>query len=72
MPSDGAEYTDAVMYRVRSIDAGANARSTTWVRATSRYEAKHYVQDRYKREVVESCVERTPPNNVTVHDVVEN
>lgn len=73
MPDGGRDgHTDTVTYRVRSVDAGANARSTTWVRATSRYEAKHYVQDRYKREVVESCVERTPPNNVTVHDVVEH
>jgi len=56
------------VYRVRTVDPGANAKSTKWVRATSRLQAKHYVEKIYSREVVRGCAVRTPPADARIHD----
>lgn len=61
--------SDPVIFRVRSVDPGANVSKTTWVRATSRYRAKHYVEDRYARNVAQSIVPRTPPADAGIHDL---
>jgi hypothetical protein len=47
-------------YRVKSVNAGANARSTTWVKAPSRRAAEQHVRETLNRHFVESCVVRTP------------
>lgn len=56
------------VYRVKTVNAAANSKSTTWVKATSRLQAKFYVEDMYTRAVVQSCLVRTPPTDVKIYD----
>ena len=56
------------VYRVKTVNAAANSKSTTWVKATSRLQAKFYVEDMYARSVVQSCLVRTPPTDAKIYE----
>lgn len=44
----------STLYRVRTINPGANSKQTTWVRAASRRDAEQFVRERYSRHYVKS------------------
>ena len=54
------------IYRVKSINPGANTKATTWVRADTRRQAEQYVRERNSRHMIESALERTPPKDADV------
>lgn len=56
------------LYRVRTVNPGANCKQTTWVRAMSKRDAEQFVRERYSRHYVQSTTSfETPPSAVTVH-----
>lgn len=58
----------STLYRVQTINPGANSKQTTWVRATSRREAEQYVRECYSRHYVSSTRQfETAPDDVKVY-----
>lgn len=57
-------------YRVKSINAGANTKQTTWVRASSRRQAEQWVRERYSRHYIASALPRTPPDDADVQEAI--
>ncbi|AUV81232.1 hypothetical protein C2R22_05805 [Salinigranum rubrum] len=56
------------LYRVKTVNPGANSKQTTWVRATSRRDAEQFIREQYSRHYVESATPfETAPEDATVH-----
>lgn len=59
---------ERAIFRVKSINPGSDAKQTTWVRATSSWEAENHVREIYSRHYVESAVELDSPDDAEVID----
>lgn len=57
------------VFRVTSVNPAANTKATTWVRAPTKQQAKRYVREQYSRHMIESALERTPPEDADVESV---
>jgi hypothetical protein len=56
------------VFRVKSVNLRGNTKATTWVRAPTRWDAGNYVREVYSSQLIESCLERTPPEDVEIED----
>lgn len=70
MTANTPETAETERYRLKLIYAGGNTKSTKWVKATSKQQARRFCKHRFARHPrVRSCYQLEPTSGeVTIYD----